>query len=152
VVEEEGQQVELPGPERGLPARPPHDPGDRVHLQPGHRQRADGAAGRPVGGPPGAAQQGLHPGEQHAQGEGLADVVVRARLQPHHPVDLVPPRRAHQDGRGAQPAAALEAVQAGEQDGEDDQVRVGLLDHRQRPDSLPGGAHVVALAAQGVAE
>ena len=121
------------------------------------------AVGRPacrdLGRPPRAAQQGPHAGQQLAHREGLGDVVVRPHLQPHHPVDLVAPRRdirmgtvrsrrssdARRPGRprGRPPGAAGRRGGSG---------RGGSAGPPPGPRPVRGRAHLVALAAQGVAE
>ena len=56
-----------------------------------------------------------HPGQQLAGGEGLGQVVVRARVQPRHPVLHGVPGREHQAGRGdALAPDALQRVDAAE--------------------------------------
>src|SRR6266403_774748 len=47
----------------------------------------------------GAAQNRANPGHQLARIEGLAQVVIGPELQAHDPVDVIPARREHQDGR-----------------------------------------------------
>ena len=85
----------------------------------------------PVGGRLGAvggaaAQQGPDPGQQFGQPEGLGDVVVGAGVQADHGVHLVGAGGQHQDREavalGAQPAAHLQAVHAGQTEVEHHQV------------------------------
>ena len=64
-----------------------------------------------------AADDRADAGEQLARREGLREVVVRAELEPHHAVRLLAARGEHDDrhvGAGAQLAADLEAVLAGQ--------------------------------------
>src|SRR5918997_6104406 len=90
-----------------------------------------------------------YPRDEFPHGERLGDVVVGPQLQPHDPVYLVVLGRQHDDGYvalGADPAADLRAVELGEHDVEDDEVRLvglegleGLLAvaHRLNLETLP---------------
>ena len=72
-----------------------------------------------------AAQEGADAAAELADRERLGDVVVRAELEPEHLVELVVPRRQHDDRDGAlraQPPAHLEPVDAGKHDVEHDEV------------------------------
>ena len=90
------------------------------------RDAAAGAGARP-------AEHRVHPGLELAGAEGLGDEVVGAGLQAEQPVDLVVARGDHHDvgvADLADPAAGLDAVDAGQPEVEGDQVRV---DRRGRP-------------------
>ena len=90
--------------------------GVRVDAHPLHHRRLRGAT----------AQQRTHPGEQLGEPERLGDVVVRARVEPDHGVDLVGPggqdQHRHAVALGADAAAHFEPVQVGQADVENDQV------------------------------
>ena len=102
-------------------------------------------------GPP---QERLDPAHQLAQPERLGQVVVGAELQADDLVDLVVAGREHQDRRlgagGAEAAQDLEAVDAGQPDVEDDEVR--RLADGQLEALLAGlrQGHRVALLLEGV--
>ena len=85
-----------------------------------------------------AAQQRLDPAHQLAQAERLGQVVVGAELEADDLVDLVVARRQDQDRHlgagGADAAQHLEAVDAGQADVEDHEVR-GLGVAISRPSS-----------------
>ena len=73
------------------------------------------------------SEQGLDPAEQLAKAVRLRQVIVRAELEADHLVDLVVPRREHEDrhlaaGR-ADPTQDLEAIDARKADIEHDQIR-----------------------------
>ena len=87
------------------------------------------------------------PGNELAKAEGLDDVVIRAQLQPHHPVDLGAARRDDQDRdrrAGPQLLAEVVAVDIGQAQVEQHQPpasgRAGLGPGRHPADleSLPG--------------
>ena len=121
--------------------RPPHQLAQDPHLGRGQRdlhprhaavmgggvQRQDTVVQRRGGGGPARAfQDGADTRHQLARRKGLGHIVVRAKLQPHHPVDLVVARgeKDHRHVRaGAQAAADLKPVDFGQADVEDDQVR-----------------------------
>ena len=80
------------------------------------------------------AQGDAHPGHQHVHGERLGDVVVGALVERGDHALLVAVGGDHDDRaalRGAQPAAQLDAVDVGQAEVEDDQVRV------VQPDDTP---------------
>ena len=92
----------------------------------------DGAgSGVRQAGAAGAAQHRADPQRQLTRAERLGDVVVGAGLEADETIGLVPQRGQH-DHRdrppGAEPAAHLETVDAGQHEVEDDEVR-GLLGH-----------------------
>ncbi len=76
-----------------------------------------------------APQQGADPGHELARAERLRDVVVGAELEAHDPVGLLGAGGQHDDGqrarlgRPAEGAADLQAVDAGQHEVEDDEVR-----------------------------
>src|SRR5262249_23114563 len=80
-----------------------------------------------------ATEDGAHPGDELARAERLGHVVVGAELEPEHPVHLPGPCGEHHDRESArrlgsaEPAADLEAVDAGQHEIEYDQGRpIGL--------------------------
>src|SRR5262249_31337779 len=102
-----------------------------------------------------AAQDRLDARDELAGTEGLADVVVGAKVETDQAVDLLDPRGDHYDRNGAeraQLAADLQAVAPGEHQVEQDKVRRMLaapLDHLQAVrDAMrfkPLGAKVIGL-------
>lgn len=74
----------------------------------------------------GAAQHGADPQHQFPGGEGLGDVVVGTDLEPEHPVGLLTERGEHDHRQVGQlppdPAADLEAVDAGHHEVEDHEI------------------------------
>ena len=100
----------------------------------------------------GAPQERLDAAHQLPQPERLGQVVVRTQLQADDLVHLLVARREHQHGRlgarRAQPAQHLEAIDAGQPDIQEDEVRrqlVAMLSPSSRvgrersPRSLPAG-------------
>ena len=90
-------------------------------------------SGRPAAA--GAAQHRAHPQGQFPRAERLGHVVVRAGLEADQAVGLVAQGGQHHDRdrpAGAQPAAHLQAVHAGQHQVEDDQVGRLLGDPAQR--------------------
>ena len=82
-----------------------------------------------------SAQNCADAASELADREGLRDVVVGAELEPEHLVDLVVARRQHDDrdgGAGSEPAAHLEAVEAGQHHVEHHQVDGLLREPAQR--------------------
>jgi hypothetical protein len=71
-------------------------------------------------------QQRSHPRQQLAQRKRLADIIVRAKIQTHHAITFLRPRRQHQDGPAeslsAHPPAQIVSVQFRQQQVEDQQV------------------------------
>ncbi len=92
VVERE-EQPELEGGQLDLLARDPGSMRATVDLQPSKLDHAVGVGS----GSPGASQHGADPQQQLTHAEGLRDVVVGAQLEADHPIDLVVPRRQHDD-------------------------------------------------------
>ncbi len=129
-------QVELAAPE-----------GDAVGCRRARRHGRPG--GRRL---PGAAQQRPHAGQQFAQLEGLADVVVRAHLQADDPVHRFAGGGQHQLAdarmRGAQPAGQRKPVLSRHVEIEDGQVRRRLGDGQARGGGIRHGADEVAVAAE----
>jgi hypothetical protein len=103
-----------------------------------------------------AAEDGPHPGQQLADGEGLGHVVVGAQLEPDHLVDLLPARGEHDDGLvealAAQGLADLQAAGPGQHDVEDDEVRLVLAGALQPRHAVGGGDDLVALELEVVLE
>ena len=102
----------------------------------------------------GAPEERLDAAHQLAQAERLRQVVVGAELEADDLVDLVVARREHEDRRlraGRTHAAEhLEAVDAGQADVEDDEVR-GLVDGElEALLARPGDGDLVALLLEGV--
>ena len=81
------------------------------------------------------SQLGIDAGGELAHLEGLGDVVVGSDLEPHDDVDNIARGRHHDDryldAGTAQPAAHVEAGEAGQGEVEQDQVDVGLLRNAQ---------------------
>ena len=99
------------------------------------------------------AQQRLHPGLQLAHAEGLGEVVVAADLQTDDLVEFGVPRREEQHGHvafGAQAAAHLVAVDAGEHHVEHDQVERARASPERAPRRRWMPRDVVALLLQVV--
>ena len=145
VREQEAQQVELThgqGEHRTVAGR--HVGGlvdDQVAVDQPLRRR--GGAG--------TTQHGVDPQDQLARAERLADVVVRAGLETHHPVGLLPQRGQHDHGHvaaGPQPTADLQAVDAGQHQVEHDQVGGGVAHHAQRGLAVGRLDHLVLVGAQ----
>src|SRR6476619_3539128 len=102
-----------------------------------------------------AAQERAQPREQLLALEGLDEVVVGAGVEALDPrLDRVA-RREHEDRDvvgGAQAPGDLDAVELGQPEVEDDEVRMvggGLVERRL---AVPGDADVVAVQAQGALE
>ena len=119
-----------------------------VELQVADLERG-GAARRP------APQQGADPCQQLAALEGLDEVVVGAAVEAVDPVLGLGPRGQHQDRHvavGAQAAADLDPVEAGQAEIEHDQVGDEAGGDVERVDAVGRGAHLVALVAQRAAQ
>ena len=103
-----------------------------------------------------AAQHGLDPRRELARRERLGDVVVGADLEPGDAVALLVARRQHQDRdvrAGANGAAHVEPVLAGQADVEDDHARLHALEASERILARPHpGDAVAALLEVGVDE
>ncbi len=114
-----------------------------VDLDAAGREDLPGAVGARLRGAIGPAQDRLHPGDELPWRERLGHVVVRAELEPEHPVDLAVAGGEHDDGdvtRRPETAAQLESVDlAGQADVEDDQAGVPL-GHRAQPVGAVVGA------------
>ncbi|GAA2916609.1 hypothetical protein GCM10020221_10690 [Streptomyces thioluteus] len=95
-------------------------------------------------------------GEQLGQAEGLGDVVVGAGVQADDGVHLVGAGGEDEDGEtltfGAQPAADLQTVHAGQPEIEDEQIDVPLDPGGKRGRTVLTHLHLVPLAAQGARE
>jgi hypothetical protein len=92
---------------------------------------------------PGPPQQRLHPDQQLLEGERLDQVVVGAGLEPGHPLGDLAAGGQHEHGHLAglaQPPAHLEAVDAGQEHVEDDQV--GRVVEGPAEGLLAGGGHL----------
>ena len=89
-----------------------------------------------------APEQRPDPGEQFGQAERLGHVVVGAGVESDHGVDLVGAGGQHQDREGvavgAQPAADLQAVHAGQAQVENDQVDAALTGQQGARGRRPG--------------
>ena len=103
-----------------------------------------------------AAGHGADAGQQLGEGERLDDVVVRARIEPHHAV-LERVARGQNNHRRLEAAAPdrredLDAVPAGQTQVEQDEVETVRRQAKER--RLAGGLddHVVALALEPLAE
>ena len=86
-----------------------------------------------------------------ALSHGLDDIVVGARLQAGHDVEGVAARGHHQDRRQAQfadPAAQPDAVELGQHDVEQQQVRAPLAEELQPGQSVGRGGDGEAVALQ----
>ena len=90
---EREQQVELARSQDELPAADRRAPGRAVQLQPADHDRS-GPGGGGL-----AAQVRAQPGEQLGQPERFGQVVVGARVEADHHVQLVGPRGQHDDHR-----------------------------------------------------
>ena len=123
VAHQHPQQVELLGGELQLLVAHPGP----VRLDVDPHAVGGGLLGRLGGAAP---QQGPDPGEQFGEPEGLGDVVVGAGVEADDGVHLVGAGGQHEDRHavalGAQPAADLEAVHAGQAEVEHDQVDAAL--------------------------
>lgn len=111
-----------------------HLPGVEVHAQGPDLQDRRPVVPRRL--PPrlasGATQEDPDPRHELAGAERLREVVVRAHRQADERVDLLAAGREHEDvavGERPQPAAHLDAVQAGQPEVEDDDVGVDRAHH-----------------------
>ena len=92
ILGQQGQQVELLGRQGHFDPVDEHPAGPAVDDQsPEHLGLV--RTGRLVAAP----HDRSDPGDELAEAEGLDDVVIRAELQPHYPVDLGAARRDDQD-------------------------------------------------------
>ena len=138
------EQLELAVGQLDLARAAPHLAGIGVELEVADAERG-GAAWRA---PP---QQRPDPGQQLLALEGLDQVVVGAAVEAGDAVLGLGAGGQHQDRHvavGAQPAADLDAVEAGEAEVEDDQVGDEAGGDVQRLDAVGRGLDLVALVAQ----
>ena len=108
------------------------------------------AGGAGVGGPLHPAQQDVHPGGQLPHRERLGEVVVRADREPDEQVGLVVAGGEHQHRHrpvGLDPAAHLQAVEAGQHHVEDDEVRLSGAELLDRAGPVRRDLHAEALGA-----
>src|SRR5579875_987571 len=115
VLEEAGEQVELLARQLDRPAGDRHLAGVAAQHDLARRQHLV------LDAPLGAAEDRLDPGGELARRERLRDVVVRAELEAGDPVRLLVAGGEHHDRHlraGADPAADLEGVDAGQAEGE----------------------------------
>lgn len=105
---------------------------------------------------PRAADQGLHADDQFAHGEGLAQVVVAARLEAAHHVFGRRPGRKEENGDVGRAAAQgideRKAVHAGHHDVGHDDVGTRLVETAQSLDAVVGHRHVELLLAERVGD
>src|SRR5665647_3924585 len=102
-----------------------------------------------------ATQSGTHAGYELLSLERLQDVVVSAGLEPDHDVDGVGARRQHDDrnaGLGTDPAAYLDAVDPGQHQVQQHDVRPALAKQRHRSGSVSAVHDVQTLVAQDDAQ
>ena len=129
VADENFQQRPLGGGQPDVGVAPDHAFRRQVHGEiRGHPDRLVGGGRRP-------ADRGAEPGQQLVHAERLGDVVVRAGVQGGHLLDLLAPRRQHDDRRGRPAADApdhLGAVHVGQAEVEDQHVRA-VPGHRGQP-------------------
>ena len=133
---------ELNGTPATLDAARPRVDGEILDLE--HR----GCERRP------SAEQGANPREQLGKVVRLGQIVVGADVEAFDALIRLPASRQHEDRRrdalGAQPAAHLQAVDAGHQDVEDDEVVVAdarLLEGRR---SVGGDVNGIRVLAQSL--
>ncbi len=104
----------------------------------------------------GAAQDGLHPGDELLRPERFGDVVVGAELQAAEDVALVLAGREEQHGdvlvHVPDALQHHETSQLGKVDVEDDEVGLFASDGLDRGLSVVGAGHVVALTTKRVLE
>jgi hypothetical protein len=116
------QQIELGRGQMRLDPLAPDPPFGPVDLQIPDNDGLPVRLARPLR----PAQQGVDPGRQFAHRKRLGQVVVRPDGQAHQQVGLVAPGGEHEDGHGAlglQAPADLQAVEAGQHDVQDHQIR-----------------------------
>ena len=109
---EPGQQIELLRPQHELDTAEPSPPGGDIDVQRHDPDRGPGQRTRRGGWP--TPRMSVDPSQQLREPERLGQIVVRARLQPHHHIDLlVPSGQHHQHATGQhhpQPPAHLDTV------------------------------------------
>src|SRR5690349_574467 len=122
VLHEEGEQVELPGPELDLLARHPQPAGVAVELDVADREGC--GRGRYRGGR--APQVRSDARQELGEPERLGDVVVATGIETEHDVDLAVTRGEDHDRHvrvgPADPAAHLDAVEIRQTEVEQDQL------------------------------
>jgi hypothetical protein len=148
VGDEDLQQPELPGGQLQGLAVPPGLQAGQVEAEGAGAQQ-----GRPVHGA-GAAQDGLHAGDELQHGKGLHQVVVGPQAQALQAVDLLAAGGEQQHGHVvlafAQEAEHLEPVQLGQHQVQHDEVRPPGRVGRQGGHTVPGRLDGVAFVAQVV--
>ena len=150
LAHEEHQEVVLPGGQ-GQRALAQHD---RVRAQVDDEVAVlDDAQRWWVGQAPapGAAQHRPDPQGQLAGAEWLGDVIVGTGLEADHPIGLLAQRGQHHDGDGplrAQSPAHFQAVDAGQHQVQDDQVRRLGGDPAQSLVAVANAFHMVPIARQ----
>ena len=143
------QQAELERRQRDLGAVDGHASLREVHGQ--KRVRVGLASLGPASGP---AEHGLDPGEQLLPAERLGDVVVGARLEAAHLLQLGRPGGQHRHRHVGKVADALErlpTIQLGHRDVQEDGVRRRRVERPQRILAVGGLGHLVALTLQELA-
>src|SRR3954471_2395033 len=102
-----------------------------------------------------AAHDRPHPRHEFPDGEGLGHVVVRTELQADDPIYLVVAGGKHYDGHVAlrpDPPYDLRAIELGEHDVENDQVRLVHLERFERGFPIARNLDLETLALEGVRE
>src|SRR4051812_26904780 len=147
-ADEQREEVELLRRELELAAVAPRPARARVDPHPGDLALAAAV--------PAAAQQRPHTRAQHRQRERLRQVVVGARVEPGHLVELGAARREHEDlqprAAVARAAAHLDAVDVRQAEVEDEQVDTAGLDAVERRGARGDVLDVVPLTGQGAHE
>ncbi len=118
-------------------------------------QVADGDAGLLVRLHVGPAQNRLDAAHELARREGLGHVVVGAELESQDAVDLVAPRRQHDDrdaGLSAQISGDVEAGLPGQHDVENDKIGLDLGEDELAARRIARGVDLVAGLRQGVVD
>src|SRR5919202_3614757 len=151
LLREKGEEAEL---RRSQPDRPPVDADlVPVHVVLERADAVDAAARRAV--EIAAAQDRPHPADELGDREGLRHVVVSARLEPEHAVDLGVHRGQDQDrdvALLAEPPADLEPGEAREADVEDEDVVAVRPRRLERRLAVAGGVDLEAGGAERVGD
>ena len=151
VLHEQLQQVELPGGELHRDPFLPGAPGGAVDGE-----SPQGEFSRlfllllPPGGR-GPAEQGLHPGLDLQNVEGLGDIVVRPVLKAQELVRVLPPGGEHDDGHGGKGTdlhAGLQAVQLRHHQVQNNEVILRGPGHVHRLAAVVAHVHLVSLVLQ----
>jgi len=103
----------------------------------------------------GPTEQRTHAGDKLAGREGLREVIVGTELEPNYLVELGIARREHQDGHIAllpDAAAHLEAVEIGQHDVEEHDVRPALMERLEAAFAVLSRENLEAFLAQRVTE